>query len=118
MDLVRDLLDKAVVDRHGREMGRVDSVIIEVRPGKPARVSAIEIGPAVLAHRILPVLGRWMAGLEHALGIANGRPLRISLSDILDTRDRIKVDCAVGQTAPANLEKKLRNWVSWLSKSS
>ena len=28
MDLVRDMLDKKVVDRNGREMGRVDSIVL------------------------------------------------------------------------------------------
>ena len=52
MDLIRDLLDKKVSDRNGREMGRVDSVILDVRDGAPPRVAAIEIGPAALAYRV------------------------------------------------------------------
>ena len=108
MDLVRDLLDKEVVDRHGREVGRVDSIVIEVRSMAPPRVTAIELGPDVLAHRVRPVFGRWMAALEHAFGIDDGRPLRIPFSDILDIGDRVKIDRAVGETAAATLERKLR----------
>jgi hypothetical protein len=111
MDLVRDLLDKLVVDRHGREIGRADTVIVEIRDDAPPRVAAIEIGPAVLAYRVRPVLGRWMAGIEHALGIAEGRPLRISFGDILDTRDRIKVDRAAGETVALAVEQRLRRWI-------
>ena len=33
MDLVRDLLDKLVVDRNGREMGRVDGIVLDHRDG-------------------------------------------------------------------------------------
>jgi hypothetical protein len=58
MDLVRDILDMAVVDRNGREMGRADGILIEVRGDKPPLVRAIEIGPAVLASRLHPALGR------------------------------------------------------------
>jgi hypothetical protein len=118
VDLIRDVLDKLVVDRNGREMGRVDGLIVEVRAEAPPRVTAIEIGPAVLAHRIAPWLGRVVSGLEHALGIAEGRPLRIPVADILDITDRVKVDRAAGQTAAATLEQRLRSWVSRIPGSS
>jgi sporulation protein YlmC with PRC-barrel domain len=111
VDLVRDLLDKEVVDRHGREMGRVDSIVLEVRDGAPPRVTAIELGPAVLAYRIRPSFGRWMAALEHALRMDEGRPLRIAFSEILDVHDRIKVDRAFGETPAAALERRLRGLV-------
>ena len=118
MDLVRDILDKKVVDRNGREMGRADSVVLELREGAPPRVAGVEIGPAVLAHRIHPTLGRWVAGLEYALGIAEGRPLRIAFREILDVTDHVKVDRAVGETAAATLEQRLRKWVSSIPGSS
>jgi sporulation protein YlmC with PRC-barrel domain len=64
MDLVRDLLDEKVVDRHGREMGRVDDITLEIRDGAPPLVSAIELGPSVIARRLHPALGRWVTALE------------------------------------------------------
>jgi hypothetical protein len=118
MDLVRDLLDELVVDRHGREIGRADSLVIEIRRGAPPRVIAVEIGPAVLAHRVAPFLGRLMTGVEHALGIAEGRPLRIPFGEILDIRDRIKVDRAAGETVAAALEQRLRKVIGALPGSS
>jgi hypothetical protein len=118
MDLIRDLLDKLVVDRHGREMGRVDALILHVADGQPPRVSAIELGPAVLGHRVHPVLGRWVAGLEHAVGIDEGRPLRIAYRDVLDVTDHVKVDRAFGETSAATLERWLRRWVASLPFSS
>ena len=107
MDLVHDVLDKKVVDRNGREMGRVDSIVLDVRDGAPPRIAAIELGPAVLAHRIHPVLGRWIAALEHGFGVDEGRPLRIPYSAILDIRDHVKVDLAFGETAAATVEQRL-----------
>jgi sporulation protein YlmC with PRC-barrel domain len=118
MDLVRDLLDKLVVDRHGREIGRVDGIVIEMRENAAPRVAAIEIGPAVLGERLAPVLGRCLRGLEHALGIADGRPLRIPFGDILATRDRIKVDRAAGETVALALEQRLRGWLAAIPGSS
>jgi len=118
IELIRDMLDKAVVDRHGREMGRVDSIVIALRPNRPPEVTAIEIGPAVLAYRVRPVLGRLMSAVEHALGIDEGRPLRIRFGDILGIHNHIKVDRAFGETVAATLERRLRAWVGALPGSS
>ena len=118
MDLVRDVLDQKLVDRNGREMGRVDAIVLEMRDGASPRVAAIEGGAAVLAHRIHPIFGRWIAALEYALGIAEGRPLRIPIGDILDFGDEIKVDRAIGETSAATVEQRLRGWVSSIPGSS
>ena len=118
VDLIRDVLDKAVVDRHGREMGRVDSIVIAVRPNRPPQVTAIEIGPAVLAYRVSPMLGRLMSAVEHAFGIDQGRPLRIRFGDILGIHRHIKVDRAFGETVAATVEQRLRGWVGSLPGSS
>jgi sporulation protein YlmC with PRC-barrel domain len=111
MHLIRDLLDKRVVDRNGREMGRVDRVVIEMRPGAPARVVALEIGPAVLAQRLGPLFGRLVEGLERVFGVDEGRPLAIPFSDVLDIHDHVRVDRAVGETPAATVEQRLRRWV-------
>ena len=92
MDLVRDLLDKLVVDRNGRELGRADGIVLEVRKDAPPRVTRIELGPGVLFARIAPVLGRWAAGLAYALGFGDGRPLPVAYGDILDINRHVRVD--------------------------
>jgi sporulation protein YlmC with PRC-barrel domain len=111
MQLVRDLLDKAVVDRNGREMGRVDRVVVERGSGSPARVVAIEIGPSALAERLGRSLGRWIMGLLHGLDVDEGQPLRVHVSQILGVTDRVKVDLAFGETPAASMEHKLRGLV-------
>jgi sporulation protein YlmC with PRC-barrel domain len=118
MDLVRDVLDKKVIDRNGREMGRVDGIVLTLRRGTPPRVAALELGPAVLAHRLRPILGRWVAGLEHAFGIDEGRPLRIPFGAVLNISDQVKVDLAFGETAAATVEQRLRRWISSIPRSS
>lgn len=118
IELIHDMLDKEVVDRHGREMGRVDSIVVALRPSRPPEVTAIEIGPAVLAYRVRPILGRIMSGVEHVLGIDEGRPLRIAFGDILGIHSHVKVDRAFGETVAAALEQRLRAWVGALPGSS
>jgi hypothetical protein len=114
VQLVRDLLDKGVVDRHGREMGRVDRVIVEHGHGKPPAAVAIEIGPSALATRLSRSFGRWVFGLLHGLGIEQGQPLRVDVTQILAVTDVVKVDLAFGETAAANAERKLRTLVKHL----
>jgi hypothetical protein len=118
MDLVRDVLDRTLVDRHGCEMGRVDSIILEVRDDGPPVVVAFEVGPAVLARRLHPVFGRWMAALEIALDVGAGRPLRIPFAAVITIHDHIKVDLAFGETAAATVEQRLRAVVGAIPGSS
>jgi hypothetical protein len=109
--LVRDLLDKPVVDRNGREMGRVDRVVIERGHESPARVVAVEVGASALAARLGSTFGAWIRGLLYGLGIEQGQPLRVHVSQILGVTDRVKVDLAFGETPVAGLERKLRTLV-------
>jgi sporulation protein YlmC with PRC-barrel domain len=108
MDLVRDLLDKHVVDRNGRDMGRVDRVILDVRARTAPRVVGIELGLAALADRVHPILGRWAAAFEHALNVRDGRPLQIAFAQILDINNHVKVDVAAGETVAVAIERRLR----------
>src|SRR5690349_8712942 len=110
MDLVRDLLDTRLVDRHGREMGRVDSIVLEMHDGAPPRVTALEVGPSVLANRLHPVLGRCVEALEYMFGVHEGRPMRIPFEDVIGVHDSVKVDLAFGETAAATIEQRLRRW--------
>jgi sporulation protein YlmC with PRC-barrel domain len=112
MDLVRDLLDKLVVDRNGRELGRVDRIVLDRRAGGPTRVAAIEIGPSVLASRLHPVLGRWVAALEYACGVSEGRPLRIHIGEVLEIDDTVKVARAFADTPAAAIERRARRWLA------
>jgi hypothetical protein len=118
MDLVHDLLDKHVVDRNGREMGRVDTLVLTLRDGEQPRVVALEIGPAVVAHRLGETLGRWAAALEHAFGVDAGRPLRVRISQILGIHEHVKLDLAFGETPAATVEQRLRRWVGSIPGSS
>lgn len=110
MDLVRDVSDKLVIDRNGREIGRVDRVLLDMR-ATPPRVIAVELGPAVLAARISPLLGRWVSGLERALALENGRPLRIPVGDIIDTSPHIRVDRVFADTPADDVENNLQRWL-------
>jgi hypothetical protein len=79
MDLVRDLLDIQVRDRHHRACGRVDGVVIELRSGEAPVVSAIEMGSAILAKRVHPRLPAWFDLVAAALRLSR-RPVRVPIA--------------------------------------
>jgi sporulation protein YlmC with PRC-barrel domain len=117
VDLVRDISDKQVLDRDGREIGRVDRVILALEPDG-LRVVAIEIGPAVLASRLSSIAGRWVAGLERALGFDHGRPLRIPVADVISAAPHIRVTWSFGDTPAAIVEAAVRSWLPRLPGAS
>jgi hypothetical protein len=111
VDLVRDVLDQAVVDRNGRPMGRVDGMVLDVRDGAPPRLASIAIGPVVLGQRLHPLIGRWVAAIEQACGIADARPVEIRMTDVTLAGDEVRADCAIGETAAAVVEQRVRGWI-------
>ncbi len=59
MDLVRDILDALLLDTHGRSIGRIDGIVLEIRDHQPPRIAALSVGSRTLAHRLHPRLARW-----------------------------------------------------------
>jgi len=115
VDVVRDLLDKQVVDRTGREAGRVDGILLEARPGAPPRLAAILVGPVALGERLHPVIGRVLAAVLGHVDPRQARPVEIALADIT----RIGRDVAVRQTlvelGADSVERRVRKWIALLS---
>jgi sporulation protein YlmC with PRC-barrel domain len=111
LHLARDLEDKRVLDRNGRELGRVDRVVLAQPRDGMAHVTAIEIGPSALAARLHPVAGRIVRALEHVFRIEDGRPLRLPVERIESVGENVKVDLAAGDTAALAVEQRLRKFV-------
>jgi sporulation protein YlmC with PRC-barrel domain len=112
VDVARDLLDKQVVDRNGRMLGRVDGIVLERPENGAPRLTAILIGPVALAFRLHPTLGRWMAALERACGLPSGRPVRIDVAHISDIGRHVHTDLTSSDTPVLAVEQRLRRWVS------
>lgn len=112
MHLVRDLLDKQVVDRNGRPLGRVDGIVLDTCAGSAARLGAILIGPTALGFRLHPALGRWIAAVERAVGLPADRPVRIDADHIVNIGRQIRTDIATSDTAAAAVEQRIRSWLA------
>ena len=80
MDLVRDVLDKQLVDPRGRALGRADSLVLEVRPGRPPRVVEIEVGAATLARRLGRRIERWTIAILKRWGPHFAQPVRFPIA--------------------------------------
>jgi hypothetical protein len=106
-----EVLDKAVVDRNGHAMGRADGILLELRPGEPPRIAAVLIGPSVLGSRLSPMLGRWAAALESALGVSDRRPFVLDFHDVAVEKNQLKADVAFGESAANAVETLVRRWI-------
>ena len=109
MDLIRDVLDNQLVDRHQRKMGKVDGIIVELRDGKPPRLAYIEVGMTTLARRIHPRLSHWVGMITQKWGAKQSQPLRIPWSKVLDVGIDVDVDIEAEATSALAYEKWLRD---------
>ena len=91
--IVRDILDKKLIDSEKCEVGRVDGIVLELPEGRPPRMVRLEIGGEILASRVarwLVAPTRWIAehfgprrsaiiGIEWKRVERMGRDLHISI---------------------------------------
>ncbi|MBA1144731.1 hypothetical protein [Mesorhizobium neociceri] len=108
MKLLRDILDKQVLDRNHVKIGKVDGLVAELRPGKPPMIVSIELGSITLARRLGQRPGHLMAGLAAKLGgKRHARPHRIAWGKVRDIGIDIELDIDVRETS-------IFAWQDWL----
>lgn len=111
IDLVHDVLDKLMLDHDKHNMGRVDSVVLELRDEGPPRVVYLEMGGVALAKR-LGGFGHWLAlriaSIGHAPNARSREPFRVAWDH-------------VREIGPANIvvsldaeESRAFAWERWL----
>ena len=109
MDLARDLLDVQLIDPRQRPIGRVDGILLAVRPGQAPAVVALEVGAMTVLRRVHRPLARWVHGIVlRWLGVS-WRPTRIRLEHW--GRVGVDIEIAVGERA----EQRLLRFERWLS---
>jgi hypothetical protein len=107
MDIVREVLDKRLLDRDDMIVGRVDGLILTIEGNGQPRVTELSAGGPALFARV----GKWAAALAKFLGGIWGprrrSPVRISWADIDHFgRDvKLKISCR---------ETKLMAWEDWI----
>src|SRR5690349_1144592 len=78
VDLVRDLLDKQLVDRRHEPMGRVDGVVLTFADGEQPSVASLESAIPIAAERAARLLGRSVRGVGRRCGLREGKPMEIA----------------------------------------
>ena len=108
MDLIRDLLDKQVVDRKKTKIGKVDGIVMLVRPGRQPRIGFIELGAISLARRLgRPIERLVLRGSGWLGGKKLPEPHRIAWSKVRDIGVDVDVDIDVRDT-------RIFAWQDWL----
>lgn len=109
LDLRHDVLDAQLVDRNREKIGRCDTLLLELRDGKPPRVAAVLIGGQVRDERI----GRWVSGLSRLLHAGKRTPgegvSRIPFSAMRSLGDVIEMDVLRAELPSEHVER-------WLAK--
>ena len=105
--LIRDVLDKQLLDVHGQPAGKCDAIVGLWREGHPVELAYIEVSGVALARRIHSRLGRWAERLARRVSPTRGRPYRIPWSQVQEFGHALRVKIDADHTAA-------RAWEHWL----
>ena len=107
--LVRDILDNQLLDVTSQNAGKVDGIVLEMRPGELTRVQYVEVGPITLLRRLNRRLGDWYARIDARFGKGRGAPIRIPVSRLILDSPSLRIDLAADRLPIMALER-------WLSR--
>jgi sporulation protein YlmC with PRC-barrel domain len=105
MDIGREILDQQLVDRAGVNIGKVDSVMLELREGRPPRITAVLTGGHLFARRLHPRIESWTRRLTGGWGPQSHEPCRIPWSKVKKIGVDVKVDIEADSVIP---------WEHWI----
>jgi len=108
MHLVADVLDEQLLDKTGNRAGRIDGVVLELREGKPPRVTHIEVSPITLLARFSRRLAERYARWDQRLGAGRGVPFRIPWGRLEQTGKAWRLNMDAEETPIFALEDWLR----------
>jgi sporulation protein YlmC with PRC-barrel domain len=111
MELIRDCLDKQVVDPHGKPLGRVDGMVLDISEGEQPQIAFIEIGALTRLNRISSRLCRWYKTFALRLGAREIESHRIPWSKAVSTSIEVVVNEDAKQSPALGFEYWLREHV-------
>ncbi|HJP60920.1 MAG TPA: hypothetical protein VJ865_13010 [Gemmatimonadaceae bacterium] len=109
MDLIRDVLDKKLVDREDCNMGRASGLVIQLGENTQPHITHILIGGPTLWMRIHPGLGKLSARLAKLWGPKSKEPVRIPWSRVETVGKDIKLDVEAKDTGALD-------WEIWIAR--
>lgn len=109
MDLVRDIMDKKLVDQEDCPMGRVDGLVMQLGEHTQPHITHIEIGGSALWTRLHPSVAKFAAKLAAKWGPKREAPVRIPWSRVVTTGKEIKLDVEAKKTGAID-------WEIWIAR--
>ena len=109
LPLVRDVLDKQVIDRNKVKVGKVDGIALQLRKGRPPRVVAIELDMPTAFRRVSRRVGDWLAALQQRLAADLTGPTRIRFEHVVKSGIDVQVDIDA-------LKTNAFVWETWLER--
>jgi hypothetical protein len=107
--VIRELLDKQIVDRDEERLGRVDGIVAELVDGEPPRIVQLELGFVPLARRISRRLETLAMRAHKRWSVRRSAHYHIDWETVLEVNvHHVKVDLCVDDT-PAY------DWERWLA---
>ena len=96
--IVRDVLDKKILDKENCEIGRVDGIVLEMPQGRQPRLVRLEIGGEILAVRV----AHWLVGptrwLRNSFGPRRSAHVKIEWKHVKRMGRDIHLDLAADDT--------------------
>lgn len=109
MNLVRDVLDRKLVDREDCDMGRVDGIVMQLGEHSQPRITHIMIGGTTPWMRLHPALAKLAEKLARAWGPRRAEPVRIPWSRVVTTGKDIRLDVEARETGAID-------WEIWIAR--
>ena len=109
MHLVRDVLDKKLMDEDDEEMGRVDGLVMSFGERTQPRITHIEIGGSTLGARLHPFFERLARKTARAMGPKRTEPVRIPWSRVKTAGKDIKLNVEAKDTGAVD-------WEVWIAR--
>ena len=109
MHLVRDVLDKKLMDREDCAMGRVSGMLMHIGESGPPRITHILIGGSTAWMRIHPALGRLSDALGRMWGPRRKEPVKIPWSRVETVGRDVKLDVEGKDTGALD-------WEIWIAR--
>jgi sporulation protein YlmC with PRC-barrel domain len=92
LDAGLHLLDRQLIDRDGRLVGKIDDLELTEREDGAPTVTAILAGPGALAGRLGGRLGRWLEDVSNRLREGDeNRPARIPFGLVADIDSAVRL---------------------------
>jgi hypothetical protein len=110
MHVMRDILDKQLVDRDEAPFGRVDGIVAELREGAPPRIVQLEMGFVTIASRIAPWAERLAEWMHKRWSVRRSARFHIAWDHVIEANmHHVKVDLCAEDTTAFDWERWLRN---------